>query len=100
MNFTRQDYHTDRDRGMYITSAGWNRSPFTTDTFGYTVEVSQDRKYVNHKDSVAASESTNNQLLRYMWESWMWDWYSDKDQETNTKEIKAADNDNVDKFLA
>lgn len=25
MNFTSQDYHTDRYREIYLSSAGWNR---------------------------------------------------------------------------
>ena len=94
MSFIMRDYHTDRDRGVYITGAGRSRSTFTTDTFRHAFEVLQDRKYVNHIDNVAASESINNQLLRDIWESSMWNWYSDED-----KEINAASNSELRDFL-
>lgn len=85
-----RDYHIDRDRGVYITSAGWNRSPFTTDAFRYATDSFR----------YAFEVLQDSQLLRDIWESCMWNGYSNEDKETNIKEIKAADNDKVDEFLA
>lgn len=89
MNFIRQDYHTDRDRRFYITSAGWNRSAYVADAFRYAFE-----KHANYKADVAASESLDNQLLRDIWGNWVWNWSADEE-----KEINPASNGELGEFL-
>ena len=92
MNFTSQDYHTDRDREIYLSSAGWNRSAYTTDAFRYALEAWRDSDYYyNSKVNVAASES---ELWRDVLGDWMWNWFADEE-----KEINAASNSELGDFL-
>lgn len=92
MNFISQDYHTDRDREIYLSSAGWNRSAYTTDAFRYALEAWRDSDYYyNSKVNVAASES---ELWRDVWENLMWNWFADEE-----KEINAASNSELRDFL-
>lgn len=92
MNFTSQDYHIDRDREIYLSSAGWNRSAYTTDAFRYALEAWRDSDYYyNSKVNVATSES---ELWRDVCRNLMWDWFIDEEKET-----KAASNSELRDFL-
>ena len=93
MNFTSQDYHIDRDREIYLSSAGWNRSAYTTDALRNAFEALRDSDYYyNSKVNVAASES---ELLRGIWGNWMMgNWFADEEKET-----KAASNSELRDFL-
>ena len=96
MNFTSQDYHTDRDRKIYLSSAGWNRYAYTTDAFRYAFE-----NFVN----VVASESELRMLsldfsdftdtTNIDWNKMHW--FNNMPFE---KEIEAADSDKIDEFLS
>lgn len=111
MNFIMRDYHTDHDRKFYLSSAGWNRSAYTTDAFRYAFE-----NFVN----VAASESelrmlsldfsdftdesiaiTHNSDGSVTYTTNIdWNkihWFNNMPFE---KEIEAADSDKIDEFLS
>lgn len=92
MNFTRQEYHTDRDREIYLSSAGWNRSAYTTDALRYAFEALRDSDYYyNSKFNVTASES---ELWRDVLGNCMWNWFADEE-----KEMNAASNSELGDFL-
>ena len=83
MNFTSQDYHTDRDREIYLSSAGWNRSAYTTER--------DSDYYYNSKVNVAAS---GTELWRDLFGDWVRNWFADEE-----KEMNAASNSELGDFL-
>ena len=92
MNFTSQDYHTDRNREIYLSSAGWNRSAYTTDALRYAFEALRDSDYYyNSKVNVTASES---ELWRDVLGNCMWNRFADEE-----KEMNAASNSELGDFL-
>lgn len=106
MNFTSQDYHTDRYREIYLSSAGWNRSAYTTDAFRYAFEnfVNVAADFSDFTDESIAIMHNPDGSVTYTNIDWnKIHWFDNITFSTPfsiEKEIKAADSDKIDEFLS